>query len=742
MINRSFVLFFTVVCIAFSSGQLCAQKTTTNLAKVKPAPVKPPMRQDLSSAKPSASALNQKVESAEPSNAVAAQTSGGFRTQDLLPANTKAWISVPDAKDLGDRFDRSQFGQLAKNKALKPFADSIKSQVKNWIDRQNVRLNLDIDQLEGVNSGEICFAGVLRDGGEHGIVFLMDVTNTRDKAVKLSERISKKLVARDATKKEGKIQGVAYTQLTLDKPKLFRTPRKTFKTIVDVKGEKKSSWMMVSNNESVFREVLRRLTHPERIQAVETLAAQKSFKSVMEQSDSEFKSQICWFVDPFGYHELAQRVRDEEAPNKVPRDNLAKKLAGSGFDAFRGIGGQIAITTGKHEILHRTFIYADRLKAGQKKVFELLDFKTNKDQPHTFPRWVPEEVSSIIIGDWNMQKALAAFGHFWDAQTKPGSWEQLLKDLKQDPNLRFDLAGVVEQLGNRFTVVSATERPIGPKSERVVISATLKGKSKFVFENISRANPDANVIMVGGMKFIEIDSTREIEGLEIEELDGLDLEIEEEEEEEEEEEKRFELFEKRYIAVAGESKDKSGTELLISNDKEYLKKILTSRKSKAGSAPDFVRIKTSLATLTDDTKVAWRQFGRLDKGLETNYEMLRRGEMASSQTMLARVINQIFNKQAAENARLEGKEFDPDAVRKQELDGATLPKNFSKSIAPYLGPTGSVLEVLDNGWRITGVVLKKDNASSTKVSTAKAMEHKLDAAKPPQVTPVAEKLSK
>ena len=113
MINRSFVLFFTVVCIAFSSGQLCAQKTTTNPAKVKPAPVKPPMRQDLSSAKPSASALNQKVESAEPSNAVAAQTSGGFRTQDLLPANTKAWISVPDAKDLGDRFDRSQFGQLA-----------------------------------------------------------------------------------------------------------------------------------------------------------------------------------------------------------------------------------------------------------------------------------------------------------------------------------------------------------------------------------------------------------------------------------------------------------------------------------------------------------------------------------------------------------------------------------------------------------------------------------------------------
>ena len=92
--------------------------------------------------------------------------------------------------------------------------------------------------------------------------------------------------------------------------------------------------------------------------------------------------------------------------------------------------------------------------------------------------------------------------------------------------------------------------------------------------------------------------------------------------------------------------------------------------------------------------------------------MLRRGEMASSQTMLARVANQIFNTQAAEKARLKGKKFDKEAVRKQKLDGAKLPADFSKSIAPYLGPTGSVVEVLDDGWRITGVILNRNIGSS------------------------------
>jgi len=283
----------------------------------------------------------------------------------------------------------------------------------------------------------------------------------------------------------------------------------------------------------------------------------------------------------------------------------------------------------------------------------------------------------------------------------------MLNDLKLDPNLQFDLEGVVQQFGNQFFAAAVTERPISNSSERVIIGCKLTGKQKFVFDNLSRANPDARVIKLGDMKVIEVDSTREAEGgdeipeleLELELDDELDDGLEEDAEEEEREE-RFELFEKRYILVVEDH-------ILICNDKNYLRKILAQRRSVLGEAADYQLVKAALVKLTDDKKIAWRQFGRLDLALETNYEMMRRNEMASSQTMLARVINRIFAKQAEAKARQEGKDVDKEAIRKQELDGATLPANFAKEIAPYLGPTGGVLEIEEDGWRMTGVMLKK-----------------------------------
>jgi hypothetical protein len=706
VIKRSLTAFILVAYVCALSCNVWAQETITNPnvktddKQVDKEPAVAPSKVDSSELKLGSKAEQDLVD--EPAKK-------SLATELLLPATTKAWVSIPDVQDLQKRFDATQFGELARNKTLKPFADSIKEQVKDWVNGQNVRLNLDMDQLKGVNSGEICFAGVLSAGGQHGIVFLMDVTETREKAELLSKQISKKLVDRGATQTEKTIQGVKYTHSVVENPKLFRTPRNNFKTIVEVKFPSAGSWMLVANNEAVFRDVLRRLTNPEKIQPVETLSAQLGFTSVMQRTELKpHSAQVRWFVDPFGYMDLANRIRDDEAISKVPRDDMAKKLADAGFGAFRGVGGRVAVMAGQHEILHRTFIYARRNgKPGAEKVFELFDFNVNKDVPMSLPKWVPVDATSVVMGNWNTQKALTAVGYFWDAQTKPGAWLRLLADLKQDPYLRFDLKGVVEQLSNRFVVVAATEKPISATSERVVIGCSIKGRAKFVFENLSRANPDARVITVGGIDVIEIDSTRVEESEfgdldDLDDLDGFD-DPEDFDEEEEEEEARFELFAKRYIVVVG-------NQLLVCNNKEYLRKILVQKKTELETVADFLRVKSTLAKLTDTDKVSWHQFGRLDRGLETNYEMLRRGEMATSQTMLARVINQVFAKQAADKARIEGKEVDKDAVRSQELQGDKLPENYSKSIAPYLGPTGGVMEVFDDGWRMTGVVLRKNKA--------------------------------
>ena len=94
--------------------------------------------------------------------------------------------------------------------------------------------------------------------------------------------------------------------------------------------------------------------------------------------------------------------------------------------------------------------------------------------------------------------------------------------------------------------------------------------------------------------------------------------------EEEPEKPAFQLFAKRYFVVHGGN-------LLVANNKNYLRKLLAQKKSNLGEAHDYVQIKEAIDKLTKEENICWRQFGRMDRTLETNYEMLRRGEMGKSQ---------------------------------------------------------------------------------------------------------------
>ncbi|MEL7499615.1 MAG: hypothetical protein AAFN77_18575 [Planctomycetota bacterium] len=622
-------------------------------------------------------------------------------SEDLLPAATKAWISIPDADALDEAFHQTQLGKLAKEETLKPFADHLKGEAKKWINDQNVRLNLNVDDLHGVHSGEICFAGVLPEdeegqpiSGRHGLVFLMDVSETEQKAVELQTKINAELVSRGAVQQVLTINGVEYTKSVIDKPKIFRKKRYNFQAIVN-------GWMLVSNNEAVFRDVVGRLAKPANIQPVQTLGAQKSFQTVQNNTQlDDYTPHIRWFVDPFGYLQLAQQIKDDEAIAKVARDDVALKLKNNGFHAFRGIGGNVAVNTDEHEVIHRTFTYSVRNKTvGNKRFYDLFDFTTPK-KPLNVPTWVPTNASSILIGNWNYDRALEGVSHFYDVWLgEPDGFKRMLHDFKIDPALQLDVPKLVGMLDDQLIIISATEKPISSESERVVVGIPINGDEDFIRESMHRAQPGSKIINLGGFKVVEVDTTEEAE----DGGGGIDIPFDipdDEEEEEEPAQPRFELFEKRYFIPVN-------SYLLVSNNKNFLRKVLAQQQSKLETSSDFVQVKQALSKLTDDDKVCWRHFGRLEKSLEINYEMLRNGEMGNAQTVLARIINQIAAKNRADEALAQGKAVDPDAVREQKLDGSKLPEDFATSIAPYLGVLGSVMEAEDEGWRITGCLLKK-----------------------------------
>ncbi len=621
----------------------------------------------------------------------------------LLPASTKLWVSIPDLDRLNANFDETQFGQLAKNEKIAPFIESMKDQGKDWLEQKNVRLGIQVEELNDIQSGEICLAGVLQDlegdkpaRGSHGLVLLVDVSEHEEEARELISKLNAKLLKnREWDQDNIEINGIKVVKTTIQHPKRIRHSQVNFQTVTN-------GWLLAADNEEIFREIVQRLVSADEPKEAGTLASRKSFREVMTRTKSEdFSSEIAWFVDPFGYIKLAQAIEEEESEKRAHQDDWAATLEEQGFDAIRGVGGHVSVATGDHEILHRAYIYAPRenLKKNQQRVFELFDFSNEKNGVPMPATWVPADAAGYFSGNWNFTKLLDSVGHIYDAFLSEGEFDQMISDFKADPDMQLDIPKLVGMFKNQLTIFSTTERPISETSERVVIGIPVGDEADFIFQSIKRGVGQGNgeEITLGGIKVIEVDTTKEPEFEMDEDLQFLEGLEDPGQEEFVEEDREFELFEKRYFAV-------HDGYLLIANDKDYFKKVLLQKpKVHLHETEDYIEVYESLAELTDSKNVSFRQFGRIDRALETNYEMLRQGNMGKSKTVLARVLNKIFESESDQTVDKQD--------RVQKLDGSKLPESYADDIAPYLGPTGWVLETEKYGWRLTSCVLKKKQVS-------------------------------
>ncbi|MEM9413148.1 MAG: hypothetical protein AAGA30_18715, partial [Planctomycetota bacterium] len=421
-------------------------------------------------------------------------------SQELLPASTKAWLSIPDAKNLDKKFLETQIGQLCQEEEFAPFIESVKGQFRQWMSDKNVRLGLNLEDVQDIRSGEICLAGILpaENGaanknakplgkGVHGVVLLVDVNENIAAANELMKQLGENLIARGASKEPYEdLYDAKVSKWKFPQKGRLKKPRFAYQAIV-------GGWLLSSDNESIFRRIARRLSNIDGLDAGQTLAAQKSFQRVLKKTATEeIEPQVQWYINPFGYFQLAQAIAAEDREFKQTNsDDWAGVLKKIGFDGFQGVGGNISFATGDHEILHKTYVYkpaADDNNVKQQQVFGLFDFENNKQSPLTPPKFVSSAVSSFFTGTWNMQLALENVGHAIDTFARSeGMFEEVLESLKLDLNV--DVPTVVSKFDNEFFVLSDTEMPIQEDSERLVIAVKHKVDSEYIIKNIKKSWP-------------------------------------------------------------------------------------------------------------------------------------------------------------------------------------------------------------------------------------------------------------
>ena len=655
-------------------------------AAVEPAKVK---------AKPDAAAVDKAADAKRRSSAA------------LLPTTTRFWVSVEDLGRMETNLSNTQLGKLSRQDTLAPFFSSFEKQIRESLNNNGIKFGLDVAGVEMLETGEVSIAGVLPEiaegekpvPGSHGVVVLIDVSPDIDAAKDFLGGASKKMKARGAKLDKIEVQGTDVSKWTIKvkAAKIGRT-QTSFIAIVD-------GWLLASDNESIFSNVLRRIKSKKE-SAGDALSSYEPFTTVQKKTRvDDVRPDLQWFVDPLGYVRFADALAEENTDMRAPKDRPLEALSKQGLDALKAAGGFLSFSTGEHDVLHRSLIYANKKKAtakAQKRLFQLMDFAPPGVSVAKPPRWLPADAAGYFDVTWDIKKAFANVGPFFDTIAGKDAFEDILKEMKEVPDFKVDIRKMVQSMGNRITIFSATEEPISESSEKMVVGVPLADgvDPEWLIKSLGRA-VKGRVSKLAGYTCVtddrvETDEDDDVPG--VGEIDIDDFDIDEEEDEDEDVKKappRITIFNRRIMVI------RDGY-LFVCNDKQYLKKFLSQKPSDrfAGSA-DLIRISREIDKLTTPELVRFRMFNRLDQLVKTNYEMMRTGRMVESETFIARMLNQLYGRKAG-----------ADKKRKPLIDGSELPSDYEKEIAPFLGQSGWALETTDSGWRISGCVLPKEKAKA------------------------------
>lgn len=597
----------------------------------------------------------------------------------LLPATTKGYLSITDAKNLTRKWQEMQLGQLSEDPIMKPFVDDFKEQLRSKLGQTGAHLGIGLEDLEGIPNGEISIALIQpeNDKKQHALVLKVDVKGQEAEARELLVRVTANQVQKGAQKSSVTVQGLEITTLKFPKKEDVEERRAYYLLHEDQ--------LLVVNHLETLKELIGRFDG----KAEDSLRSLKPYSVTMErtQGDGATAAEIRWFVDPFGYVEV---TRSMAGGRKKRGTDLLKVLANQGFNAVKGLGGAIHLADGKHELLHRTFVYAPKVDGKYKLAARILDFPNTED--HEPLNWIPRDLAGHMTMNMRIKEAFEHLGSLVDEFAgDQGVWADVLESIKTDPNgPQVDLRNeLVRFAGERITVVTDYRLPIGPKSERigVAIQVTDEAAVAKALAKIMEADPNARKHEVDGRVIWEIINDQEIVDVEDIQIEGAGFASVANENSKPQEEEKASIPNSAATVFAGQ--------LLISTHVDFIRELVQVRapEDTLTAAVDFQVVNGVLSELGASSD-SFRYFTRTDEAYRPTYELLRQGKMPESETMLGRVLNKLMAPDE------EG------TVREQQLDGAKLPPY--DAVRRYLGPAGFFSRSEVDGWTIIGCLLKKE----------------------------------
>jgi len=624
-------------------------------------------------------------------------------SEQIFPATTRAWLSVPDTRGLQERFDRTPYGQLVADPTMKAFVDGFREQLSKNGKQRLAKLGLTLEDLGKVPGGEVAAAAIEATPGVLSTVLLVDTTGHEAEAKALVDRIAERLLERKATKitvPNAPPQLTVY-QLPPEQDGRADAPARDRRVAFALAP----AALVVGDDAVQVGQAFAVLAQGRQ----DSLATNPSFTTALGRCGKEIPATaapIRWFIDPLGFAKAYEASNPPREKRKGP--DYVAILGRQGFDAVKGIGGVVAFDHAGHSLRHHTLVHAPALPGREPFGPERFDLAARMLRfPDTEgivpPAWAPRELAGWTSLQWDLQTAFTSIETlFDDVVGEKGTFDDVIASLKEDPDgPQIDLQkDMVAALGKRVTLLSHHVEPIGTDSERMVIAIEAIDPQR-VATTVAKtmaADSDMQKIQIGEHEAWElIDRSMAIPQIEVETPGGAVAHADRHEGDDDSAHRRRQrLREKEEKLLPHSAVTVAHGHLLIASHRDILERVLANPggADSLAAAADYKATAAELARLFPG-KAAVRSFGREDETIKPTYELLRQGSMPKSKSVFGQLLNGILG---------DGK---PGTVREQKIDGSTLPE--FESVRRYFGTTCLGMETTEEGWYMAGAALPRSD---------------------------------
>ena len=626
--------------------------------------------------------------------AATASADGAFPpSEKIFPATTRGWVSISHGPEFRQRFNRTQYGLLLKDPAMKPFIESVRKELESSNSGRLGRLGLTLDDLLEVSGGEYALGAVESPSGKLATVVLVDVTGHDAEARGLVDKMNQRMVEQKGTK----VAANGDAPLTVYQLPVSENSGRT--------GDQRVAFalsgrtLLVGDDPSLVTQVMGTLGQG-RGDCVGSLPA---FSVVMGRCQSQVPATaaaVRWYVDPLPFAKAYQATNPPREKRKGP--DYVAILGRQGFSAVKGAGGVVVFDDGGHALRHHTMVYAPPLPGRQPFGPDRFDLAARMLQ---FPEveaitpqpWVPRDVSGWTSLQFDLRNAFTTVESLVDDIVgEKGVYDDVIASVKEDPDgPQIDLEkDLVACLGNRVTLITDHATPIDTDSERMVIAVEAIDPTR-VAATVAKSmsiDPDrAKIDVQGNVAWELIDRSMAIPQLEVELPGGA---VPHADHDDEAHRRRGKLREREEKLLPHAVVTVANGHLFVASHRDILERVLATKGDveSLGSAADYAAVATELNRLLPG-KASTRSFTREDEAIRPAFEMLRQGSMPKSKSLTGQLLNGILG---------DGK---PGTVRTQRLDGSTLP-DF-ELVRRYFGTVGVGMQSLPEGWYFTGISLPR-----------------------------------